>query len=244
MASFLASCFSSRDQLSLVIDALQMTELLLVKVPDTYQFYFRREGVLYEIERMAGEALVLKKKEKEKKASSSTSTPVESSASTPVPGTATPADDGGDSPDLGTRLAPLPAILSAPAKPLSPADAILQDSVTLRARHLVKMLTDSSSDGSAKADSSLQKIRALVQTLDNAAGLDLEAGQSAAEQALRDISALFASSNAMSSFEMQESGLIEGLLRFATGGADSQCMFPPICQPRRADRDCRSYSIK
>lgn len=220
MASFLASCFSSRDQLSLVIDALQMTELLLTKVPDTYQFYFRREGVLFEMERMAGEALVLKKKDK--KASSSTSTPAESSASTPIPGTATPADDGGDSPDLGTRLAPLPAILAVPSKPLSPADAILQDSVTLRARHLVKMLTDSSSDGSAKADSSLQKIRALVQTLDSAAGLDFEAGKAAAEQALRDISALFASANAMSSFEMQESGLIEGLLRFATGGADSQ----------------------
>lgn len=232
MAGFLASCFSSRDQPTLIIDALQMTELLLSKVPDAYQYYFRREGVMHEIERMAEEPLVTPPKPK-KGASSSTSTPGASAPPTPVTGTATPADDGGDSADLGTRLVPLVfAGIVVTAKPLSPNDAMLKDSITLRSKYLKKMLTVSttSDDGSHKADSALTTIRRLVEILERVTehAASVAAAKLKAKQAMQNIATLFACDEAMSSFEMQESGLIGGLLRFAMNGRNSIREFSTI----------------
>lgn len=236
MASFLASCFSSRDQLALVIEALQMTELLLTKVPDTYQYFFRREGVMFEIEKMADEPLVNQYKSRK---SSRIGTPSGSNASTPnVPGSATPADDGGDAADLGTRTAPSASAIiaavgstTASSRPnnMSSSEALLRDSVTLRARHLKKMLTESgSAEGSNKADSELNKIRALVQVLDDVSamelgqeGVSLENAEKEASDALVTLAGYFSGKDTMSSFEMQESGMIEGLLRFATHGKRS-----------------------
>lgn len=225
MASFLASCYSSKDQLQLVIDALQMTELLLVKVPDTYQYYFRREGVMFEIERMAEEPLLVVSKSK-KGTASSPSTPGASNSSTPMPGTATPADDGGDSADLGTRMA-VAAGGSASLlhqKVLSSTESLQKDAITLRAKHLKKLLSASSkTDGSLKADAALQNIRSLVAALDAVAEAQKQQeADTRAKEALQTVASLFGSAkDPMSSFEMQESGLIGGLLRFATEGKDT-----------------------
>ena len=203
-----------------------MTELLLVKVPDTYQYYFRREGVMFEIEQMAEEPLLVVSKSK-KGTSSNASTPGASASSTPMPGNATPADDGGDSADLGTRMAIAAggsASTSLHQKILSSTESLQKDAVTLRAKHLRKMLSSSSkTDGSLKADASLQNIRSLVDALDAvSAEQNSKDAERKATDALSTIANLFGSAkDPMSSFEMQESGLIGGLLRFATEGKDS-----------------------
>ena len=64
MASFLAALLSSDDHTTLTINALQLAELLLIKLPDAYQYHFRRDGVLHEIERIAVAELVSQPKSK------------------------------------------------------------------------------------------------------------------------------------------------------------------------------------
>eukprot|EP01113_Clastostelium_recurvatum_P006997 TRINITY_DN1321_c0_g1_i2.p1 TRINITY_DN1321_c0_g1~~TRINITY_DN1321_c0_g1_i2.p1 ORF type:complete len:1980 (+),score=516.89 TRINITY_DN1321_c0_g1_i2:142-6081(+) len=51
-SSFLAGLLASRD-LTIVATALKMSELMLEKLPSIFSRYFRREGVVYEIERLA-----------------------------------------------------------------------------------------------------------------------------------------------------------------------------------------------
>lgn len=229
MASFLASCFSSHDQSALVVDALQMTELLLTKVPDMYQYYFRREGVMHEIEIMASEALSTAHKPK-KAPSSSASTPAASAPHTPLLEIAASVNDGEDAVDLETRLAPRASdTYSDATKSFSVTDALLKDSITLRSRHLQKVLTASSTsrDGSSKADSALSTIRKLVSNLEICAvsGGSAEAAKEQASQTMMRIAQLFTAEGAMSSFEMQESGLISGMLKFATSVPESICTF-------------------
>lgn len=230
MASFLASCFSAKDQPALVIDALQMTELLLTKVPDTYQYFFRREGVLHELEKMAAEPYVIVKPKSRKgkssnKDSSAVSTP---GNTTPLFGAMTPADDGGDAGDLGTRIALAAGGVAAMNKANAVAEGLQKDSITLRAQHLKRMLKDSSAmDGSLKADAELNKLRALVKKLSDISAdsgdSNVLANEAKAKVALASLADLLTSGNVMSSFEIQESGLIAGLLAFATSGKDSTC---------------------
>ncbi|ESZ96736.1 HECT-domain-containing protein [Sclerotinia borealis F-4128] len=52
-ASFLAAILSQQDHPSLVISALQATELLLVRLEDVYRYQFYREGVIAEITKLA-----------------------------------------------------------------------------------------------------------------------------------------------------------------------------------------------
>ncbi|KAL1918123.1 uncharacterized protein VTP21DRAFT_3389 [Calcarisporiella thermophila] len=54
-ASFLAGVLSQRQEhpLLLIVGTLQLTELLMGKMPELYGDYFRREGVMHEIERLA-----------------------------------------------------------------------------------------------------------------------------------------------------------------------------------------------
>ncbi|KAG4032646.1 hypothetical protein MFRU_006g01160 [Monilinia fructicola] len=52
-ASFLAAILSQQDHPSLVVLALQATELLLVRLEDVYRYQFYREGVIAEITKLA-----------------------------------------------------------------------------------------------------------------------------------------------------------------------------------------------
>lgn len=56
-ASFLSSILTSGDNDALVTGALQLAELLLVKLPTIYGRSFQREGVIYEIDKLAKEEL-------------------------------------------------------------------------------------------------------------------------------------------------------------------------------------------
>lgn len=53
MASFLAVILSQQEHQSLVVAALQISHILMTKLPSTYRVYFEREGVLFEISKLA-----------------------------------------------------------------------------------------------------------------------------------------------------------------------------------------------
>jgi E3 ubiquitin-protein ligase TRIP12 len=53
LASFLAVILSQQEHQSLVVAALQITDVLMTKIPSTYQQYLEREGVTFEISKLA-----------------------------------------------------------------------------------------------------------------------------------------------------------------------------------------------
>ncbi|KAF9202177.1 Ubiquitin fusion degradation protein 4 [Haplosporangium sp. Z 27] len=53
LASFLAIVLSQQEHQSLVVAALQITDILMTKMPSVYSFYFEREGVTFEISKLA-----------------------------------------------------------------------------------------------------------------------------------------------------------------------------------------------
>ena len=67
-ASYLASILSQQDHPSLVVAALQAAELLLVRLKSIYGYQFCREGVLAEVEQLAGQPLASSEKKKNAKA--------------------------------------------------------------------------------------------------------------------------------------------------------------------------------
>lgn len=56
-ASFLASILSQKDHSTLVAGALQISELLLRRLPQIYRYHFHREGVISEIRKLAEQSL-------------------------------------------------------------------------------------------------------------------------------------------------------------------------------------------
>lgn len=53
LAGFLAVVFSQQEHQSLVIAALQITYILMTKLPSLYRFHFERQGVTFEITKLA-----------------------------------------------------------------------------------------------------------------------------------------------------------------------------------------------
>lgn len=196
MASFASSILSSEDHPNLVIGALQLVELLLVKVPEEYQPAFRREGVFHEIENLASRSLTSSRsKEKDKdnsKDSSDSSTVPESNAPPPIP---------------------IPAALAASMpgfKKLSSMSLDPEDAVTLRAR--VIRFRYLASTESAEGDDVLSTLRRLADRI-----IEPKATEKESSSAVRELAALFASAHtSVSSFELLQSGVIDSLLQFAT----------------------------
>lgn len=209
MASFLAAILSSRDQGPLVTNALQLVELLLVKMPDAYQYFFRREGVMHEIEEIASAALV---------------TPPKSKKSSPSRTPRNAADlnsDAGPS-DLSRALEQHADSTS----PLTPAEAQAQDMITLRARHLRDDYGSADSEPALRARAALDTIEELVTKLDAFAEPSGKGPKFEKEVAdvVEKVSKLFSDEKEpLSSFELLESGLVDGLLRFATETGTPTC---------------------
>lgn len=211
-AAFISAILSTREnQAPLVTSALQLVELLLLKMRDAYQYTFRREGVMHEIERLAQRALVSPNKSKR------------SSPSRTPRGDAAAEADAAAAPSGIAR-----ALLSQPdadTKKMSPSELQAYDAVTLRARHLSETYGAPDSEPSVRAQAVLERIKALVQHVDSVAHADVGSGgakavakiEREAKEALEEIAGLFADEkNPLSSFEMLESGLVDGMLKFAT----------------------------
>ncbi|KAF9071607.1 hypothetical protein BDP27DRAFT_1382427 [Rhodocollybia butyracea] len=192
VASFASSMLSSRDHPTLVIGALQLVDLLLSKVPSLYKPTFRREGVFHEIETLAARNLASAKlkekadKEKEKELSD------------------------GATPDSSVAGASHSATTIPGYKKLSSLALDPEDAITLRAR--IMKFKYLSGDDQAESDNTLKGLKSLVDriSLPNASEQELS-------EALWDLTTLFASPHtSVSSFELLQSGLVDGLLTFAT----------------------------
>ncbi|KAG5636235.1 hypothetical protein H0H81_008716 [Sphagnurus paluster] len=199
VASFASSILSSKHP-SLVIGALQLVELLLTKVPVLYKPTFRREGVFHEIEALATRIMNSSKsskekdKDKDKDKETSEPAPTESASASPAP------ISGASGPSL---------------KKLNSLSLEPEDAITLRA-HVIqfKFLSSDMSDEEGNAFATL---RLLVERISSQ-----QASEKELFEALHELAELFASPHtSVSSFELLQSGVIEGLLQFATDQARS-----------------------
>ncbi|KAI0287813.1 hypothetical protein BC826DRAFT_1093244 [Russula brevipes] len=187
IASFASSILSSKDHPTLVIGALQLVELLLFKVPEEYRPAFRREGVFHEVELLADRTLTSSKKK----------------------GGHNDKDKDKDLSDASSApdLPPPPPISVSPAivagipgfKKLSSLSVEPEDAVTLRGRVIrFRYLTGKES---TDADNVFAILRRLKEV----------------NSALKELAMLFTSTHtSVSSFELLQSGVIDGLLQFAT----------------------------
>ena len=192
VASFASSILSSKDHPSLVIGALQLVDLLLMKVPTEYRPTFRREGVFHEIEALAVRSVASpKSKDKDKDA----------------PDVPSPADPG-------ILVAPVSAASSAAMIPgfkkLTSLSLEPDDAITLRARIIrFKYLAGSEQ---ADGDNVFDTLRRLVERISAK-----DASEQTSNDALRELADLFASAHtSVSSFELLQSGVVDGLLQFTT----------------------------
>lgn len=202
MSSFLAAVLASPDQPQLITSALQLVELLLIKMPNEYQYIFRREGVMHELERLGNQDLIEPKP------------PTDPVAAIRGSGLARVLQQHPSSTESSSSTDP---------KQLPYADAVARDAIVLRARRLREEYDDSQTSQAEKAVDMLDTIRALSRQLGDAAASDLD--RTGAKEALKRIVDLFADAvTPLSSFELLESGLVDGLLAFATGSS-SLCAF-------------------
>ncbi|KAI0664313.1 hypothetical protein C8Q70DRAFT_946839 [Cubamyces menziesii] len=190
VASFASSILSSKDHPSLVIGALQLVELLLAKVPAEYKPVFRREGVFHEIETLASRTITSKPKDK------ATDKDISEAPS--------PADTGVAS----AAPVSLPIITSASYKKASSLTVEPDDAITLRARVIrFKYLASNDSAGS---DDLFANLRRLVERITDPTMSEKDLGA-----ALAELAALFGTQHtSVSSFELLQSGVIDGLLQF------------------------------
>lgn len=249
MSSFLAAILSTRGQVALATNALQLVELLLVKLPDSYQCFFRREGVMHEIERLAAQPIVSATRTK-KDGSSRTPRVSEESSGILLPSTSSSAwavagisqilreeesatasrastVSGDETPLALHATSNLPIGTGTPTV-LTPVDALAEDILTRRARHLRDQYASPDSEPAIKARDALKSIRSLVARLD-----EVSSGRRSPKSAhelegvsslIADVAALFSDAeNPLSSFELLESGLVDGLLRFATDSGTDRC---------------------
>ena len=222
MASFLCAIISSKDHAAFVLPALQLVELLAVKLPDVYQLSFQREGVVFEIEALATQELTTAKTaeknpdEVDVKQEPDTSSPVAGSSSGPaasaIPDDLKPVLEAAGLTGMSSVLMDLGVVGVAPSTPRKSSLAIdLNDANILRARCLLaKKIFSSGSEDSNIASSVLDDINALVKRL-----CVPEATEGEIRDTLREITKQFTNpGQSLSSFELLKSGLVDGLLEF------------------------------
>ncbi|KAF8216810.1 hypothetical protein K438DRAFT_1558643 [Mycena galopus ATCC 62051] len=188
VASFASSILSSKDHPTLVIGALQLVDLLLAKVPTQYKPTFRREGVFHEIEVLSGRTIASAVKPSKEKEASTSTSTSSSSTST------------------STVPTTIPGFKKLSSLALEPEDAI-----TLRAR--VIQFKYLSGDDNGAGDGSFGALQRLVEQIGK------DGSEKDATEALREMAELFgAPHSSVSSFELLQSGVVDGLLQFATDG--------------------------
>lgn len=173
-----------------MIGALQLVDLLLTKVPAEYMPTFRREGVFHEIDTLATRTVSSpKSKDKDKEGSE-----VPSPADSVILGAQAP-----------TSANMIPGFKKLSSLSLEPDDAITLRARVIRFKHLV-------GNDQVDGDSAFDTLRRLVKRISAP-----DVSEQASSDALRELADLFASAHAsVSSFELLQSGVVDGLLQFAT----------------------------
>ncbi|OCF37256.1 E3 ubiquitin-protein ligase TRIP12 [Kwoniella heveanensis BCC8398] len=187
MASFLCAIISSKDNPIFLQHALQLVELLATKLPEVYQASFLREGVVFEIDALAETEMA-----KEKAAKESVQVKTEPGGEENTSATGSP---------------------SGPSTPKRSSSSYLDpsDANIIRARMLqAKKIFDSAGDHHQAATQVLNEIASTVQRLCRP-----EANEAELRDTLRQIASRFTNvEQALSSFEVLKSGLVDGLLEF------------------------------
>ena len=195
IASFSSSILSSKDHPTLIIDALQLVKLLLSKTPEEYQAAFRWEGVFHEVKLLANRTLIFSKKANNKDKDNYKDLSDASSAPNlpPPPILVSPAVAAG-----------IPGYKKLSSLSLDPEDAVTLRACVIRFRYLTgKESTD--------ADNVFAMLCQLVGRIS-----DASAGEEV-RSALTELATLFTSAHtSVSSFELQQSSMIDGLLQFVT----------------------------
>lgn len=221
MASFLCAIIASKDNPLFVLNALQLVELLATKLSDVYQTSFQREGVVFEIEALAEHELSTAKAARDELAKESVKTEVEEQTrpvagpSSVVPAISALADELKPFFPPGTLPSALSAFTGAPSgspSPRRPSSIIdPNDGNILRARMiLARRLFEAGGESKTAATQVLTDLGGLVKKL-----CVPEASESELRDAMRDIASQFCNvGNALSSFELLKSGLVDGLLEY------------------------------
>ena len=228
MASFLGTIISSETNPHFVLSALQLVELLVNKLPDVYQTSFIREGVVYEIEKLAEMETKAAQKAKEDEASEDIKPDVDqlAQAGPSVPSVLTRPPVPFPSVLEGSKLdfaymrdlyeaeggtGPMSSIWQMSAKKPAGTITIDLDSNIWRARVLgVKKIFDVEGDDKNEAKLVLDKLADLNSTLSKQAATEGEL-----YDALKEIASQFSSAgSSLSSFELLRGGVIDGLLQF------------------------------
>lgn len=243
MASFLGTIISSKDNPTFILSALQLVELLVTKLPEIYKPSFVREGVVFEIQALAqGEltSVAAAREAKEKKATEEAkavvktepdSEPASSSQSATASSTRArdPTSAMPGSFMSGVQLDDLKPLLSSSGMPTRLAEYILdksasaetpakkynvpdpQDINILRARVMLMRKLFETEQGADEGTAVLDKLSEQVKRL-----CSPSSSESDIRDTLRDIAGQFSDpSRSLSSFELLQSGLIDGLLEFS-----------------------------
>jgi len=228
MASFLGTIISSETNPHFVLSALQLVELLVNKLPDVYQTSFIREGVVYEIEKLAEMETKAAQKAKEDEASEDVKPDVDqlAQAGPSVPSVLTRPPVPFPSVLEGSKLdfaymrdlyeaeggtGPMSSIWQMSAKKPAGTITIDLDSNIWRARVLgVKKIFDVEGDDKNEAKLVLDKLADLNNILSKQAAAEGELYDT-----LKEIASQFSSAgSSLSSFELLRGGVIDGLLQF------------------------------
>lgn len=120
---------------------------------------------------------------------------------------------------------------------LAPADALASDMLTRRAQYVRDQYASADSEPAVKARDALELIRSLVVKLDEVSSGKVDAkDESDIVELMREIAALFGDEmSPVSSFELLESGLVEGLLRFTTESGSDRCESSRFLPTRSTD---------
>lgn len=221
MSSFLGSIISSKDNPTFVLHALQLVELLVSKLPEVYLTSFHREGVVFEIENLAEADLSTKIKEEERareeakpeKEEAGKEVKTEDSPSTPRAA----ASHEQESPtksnvgELSGVLANLINSQTASPRPRSSSVVDPNDANIIRARVIGAKRIFAVDDVQGNEPSLvLDELTGLVKKLCRP-----EATEPELRDTLREIAAQFSNvGQALSSFELLKSGLVDGLLEY------------------------------
>ncbi|KAE8267976.1 hypothetical protein A4X09_0g4365 [Tilletia walkeri] len=233
VANFVADILSSREHATLVQSALQMVELLFVKLPDVYQMVLRREGVMFEVDDIATREPTGKGKAPEKTPDKTSSavksepvplalpsrTPITTSQAAAADRAATLSAVGGSTSNRDTSAVYEYGVASRNtfSSMATQAASEAEDANIWRARILRDRFTADTiaGDGGKRAGQALDEIKQLVASLSDKKATDLEA----LGATVTKVAELFGKrEEPISSFELLKSGLIESLYLFSTSG--------------------------
>ncbi|KAI9280212.1 hypothetical protein BC943DRAFT_283384 [Umbelopsis sp. AD052] len=213
LAGFIAGVLAQKEHSSLVVTALQLADLLLTKLPSLYTSHFETEGVIFEIRRLASSG--------DDKKPASTEEAQASSTSAEKPPPAQDASQASAADKLESELQAifgdreLDASFTSGMRLFdrlkkSPTQGDTQEWLSVTAQNFLILYanTTMASDESHTAGTDhLKRVAECLQGISH---------DMTPKAALQEIAARYRSGAGISSFELMNTGLIDGLLSYVT----------------------------